>query len=72
MDLGQSFSTILKIKKKDSPSQIKGNVLLKCKKGKLVRMLPLSKTKLAGLGHAGFTAPLFAGLFVIFSRLQDF
>ena len=31
----------------------------------------LSKTEFTGLGHAGLTTPLFAGLFVILPRLQD-
>lgn len=31
----------------------------------------LSKTEFTGLGHAGLTTPLLAGLFVILPRLQD-
>ena len=31
----------------------------------------LLEAELTGLGHAGFTTPFFAGLFVILPRLQD-
>ena len=32
---------------------------------------PVLEAEFTGLGHAGLTTPLLAGLFVIFPRLQD-